>query len=173
MLLCRMSLWCGRSSCSSRSSSAAVVLQWWLCDLPSICWWDAAVLMTPSVFITSRLFPSYYLQVSLLPSSPTVFVSPLSPWKVCVCSVGSPVPVHYPTSLHNDPRVLPEPVASLRASHCSPVFYLLDNGKRRGVSWISASSWTPAWNFCLSFFVCVVVLGEGIIRLLCDVAPAR
>ncbi|XP_024142382.1 syntaxin-binding protein 5-like isoform X9 [Oryzias melastigma] len=40
----------------------------------------------------------------------------------------SPTSVHYPTSLHNDPRVLPEPVASLRASHCSPVFYLLDNG---------------------------------------------
>nr|XP_054603063.1 syntaxin-binding protein 5-like isoform X7 [Nothobranchius furzeri] len=39
----------------------------------------------------------------------------------------SPTSVHYPTSLHNDPRVLPEPVASLRASHCSPVFYLLDN----------------------------------------------
>ncbi|XP_041857648.1 syntaxin-binding protein 5-like isoform X9 [Melanotaenia boesemani] len=51
-----------------------------------------------------------------------------SPTSVCVCSVDSPVPVHYPTSLHNDPRVLPEPVASLRASHCSPVFYLLDNG---------------------------------------------
>lgn len=58
----------------------------------------------------------------------------LLPWKVCVCSVGSPVPVHYPTSLHSDPRVLPEPVASLRASHCSPVFYLLDNGKRRDVA---------------------------------------
>uniref|UniRef100_A0A8D3DW69 Syntaxin-binding protein 5-like n=1 Tax=Scophthalmus maximus TaxID=52904 RepID=A0A8D3DW69_SCOMX len=41
----------------------------------------------------------------------------------------SPTSVHYPTSLHNDPRVLPEPVASLRASHCSPVFYLLDNVK--------------------------------------------
>ncbi|XP_028993299.1 syntaxin-binding protein 5-like isoform X7 [Betta splendens] len=40
----------------------------------------------------------------------------------------SPTSVHYPTSLHNDPRILPEPVASLRASHCSPVFYLLDNG---------------------------------------------
>ncbi|KAJ4933461.1 hypothetical protein JOQ06_030289, partial [Pogonophryne albipinna] len=39
----------------------------------------------------------------------------------------SPTSVHYPTSLHNDPRVLPEPVASLRASHCSPVYYLLDN----------------------------------------------
>lgn len=50
---------------------------------------------------------------------------------MCVCSVGSPVPVHYPSSLHSEPRVLPEPVASLRASHCSPVFYLLDNGKRR------------------------------------------
>ncbi|XP_075336075.1 syntaxin-binding protein 5-like isoform X12 [Odontesthes bonariensis] len=55
-----------------------------------------------------------------------------SPTSVCVCSVGSPVPVHYPTSLHNDPRVLPEPVASLRASHCSPVFYLLDNVKGPG-----------------------------------------
>ncbi|XP_024142385.1 syntaxin-binding protein 5-like isoform X13 [Oryzias melastigma] len=42
----------------------------------------------------------------------------------------SPTSVHYPTSLHNDPRVLPEPVASLRASHCSPVFYLLDNESR-------------------------------------------
>uniref|UniRef100_A0A671XRW9 Syntaxin-binding protein 5-like n=1 Tax=Sparus aurata TaxID=8175 RepID=A0A671XRW9_SPAAU len=44
----------------------------------------------------------------------------------------SPTSVHYPTSLHNDPRVLPEPVASLRASHCSPVFYLLDNVKGPG-----------------------------------------
>ncbi|XP_027878126.1 syntaxin-binding protein 5-like isoform X11 [Xiphophorus couchianus] len=42
----------------------------------------------------------------------------------------SPTSVHYPTSLHNDPRILPEPVASLRASHCSPVFYLLDNESR-------------------------------------------
>ncbi|XP_071351274.1 syntaxin-binding protein 5-like isoform X1 [Trachinotus anak] len=44
----------------------------------------------------------------------------------------SPTSVHYPTSLHNEPRVLPEPVASLRASHCSPVFYLLDNVKGPG-----------------------------------------
>ncbi|XP_020494085.1 syntaxin-binding protein 5-like isoform X4 [Labrus bergylta] len=44
----------------------------------------------------------------------------------------SPTSVHYPTSLHNDPRILPEPVASLRASHCSPVFYLLDNVKGPG-----------------------------------------
>ncbi|CAJ1071339.1 syntaxin-binding protein 5-like isoform X3 [Xyrichtys novacula] len=44
----------------------------------------------------------------------------------------SPTSVHYPTSLHNDPRVLPEPVASLRASHCSPVFYLLDNDHING-----------------------------------------
>ncbi|XP_044221694.1 syntaxin-binding protein 5-like isoform X5 [Thunnus albacares] len=44
----------------------------------------------------------------------------------------SPTSVHYPTSLHNDPRVLPEPVASLRASHYSPVFYLLDNVKGPG-----------------------------------------
>lgn len=68
--------------------------------------------------------------------------------KVCICSVGSPFPVHYPTSLHNDPRILPEPVASLRASHCSPVFYLLDNGKKRDVSQISAS-WTSACDFHL------------------------
>ncbi|XP_034430954.1 syntaxin-binding protein 5-like isoform X2 [Hippoglossus hippoglossus] len=44
----------------------------------------------------------------------------------------SPTSVQYPTSLHNDPRVLPEPVASLRASHCSPVFYLLDNDHVNG-----------------------------------------
>ncbi|KAK2906260.1 hypothetical protein Q8A73_010203 [Channa argus] len=44
----------------------------------------------------------------------------------------SPTSVHYPTSLHNDQRILPEPVASLRASHCSPVFYLLDNVKGPG-----------------------------------------
>ncbi|XP_034741994.1 syntaxin-binding protein 5-like isoform X4 [Etheostoma cragini] len=44
----------------------------------------------------------------------------------------SPTSVHYSTSLHNDPRVLPEPVVSLRASHCSPVFYLLDNVKGPG-----------------------------------------
>ncbi|KAM6934826.1 syntaxin-binding protein 5-like isoform 5-T5 [Xenentodon cancila] len=44
----------------------------------------------------------------------------------------SPTSVHYSTFLHNDPRVLPEPVASLRASHCSPVFYLLDNVKGPG-----------------------------------------
>lgn len=67
-----------------------------------------------------------------------------------VCSVGSPVPVHYPTSLHNDPRVLPEPVASLRASHCSPVFYLLDNGKRRDDTPCSALS----TDTCLWLFLC-------------------
>ncbi|XP_031714425.1 syntaxin-binding protein 5-like isoform X2 [Anarrhichthys ocellatus] len=44
----------------------------------------------------------------------------------------SPTSVHYSTSLHNDPRILPEPVASLRASHCSPVFYLLDNDHVNG-----------------------------------------
>ncbi|XP_035859948.1 syntaxin-binding protein 5-like isoform X6 [Sander lucioperca] len=44
----------------------------------------------------------------------------------------SPTSVHYSTSLHNDPRVLPEPVVSLRASHCSPVFYLLDNDHVNG-----------------------------------------
>ncbi|XP_061578927.1 syntaxin-binding protein 5-like, partial [Cololabis saira] len=44
----------------------------------------------------------------------------------------SPTSVHYSTFLHNDQHVLPEPVASLRASHCSPVFHLLDNVKRPG-----------------------------------------
>ncbi|KAG7467302.1 hypothetical protein MATL_G00151890 [Megalops atlanticus] len=39
----------------------------------------------------------------------------------------SPTSVPYPTSLHNDPRSLPEPVANLKASHYSPVFHLLDN----------------------------------------------
>ncbi|KAM9484430.1 LOW QUALITY PROTEIN: syntaxin-binding protein 5-like [Salvelinus alpinus] len=41
----------------------------------------------------------------------------------------SPTSVPY---LHYDPRSMPEPVASLRASHCSPVFYLLDNVKGPG-----------------------------------------
>ncbi|KAM6986073.1 syntaxin-binding protein 5-like isoform 4-T4 [Aplochiton taeniatus] len=44
----------------------------------------------------------------------------------------SPTSVPYPTSIHNDPRILPEPVASLRASHYSPVFYLLDNDHVNG-----------------------------------------
>uniref|UniRef100_A0A8C7M8P0 Syntaxin-binding protein 5-like n=1 Tax=Oncorhynchus kisutch TaxID=8019 RepID=A0A8C7M8P0_ONCKI len=44
----------------------------------------------------------------------------------------SPTSVPYPSSLHYDPRSMPEPVASLRASHCSPVFYLLDNVKGPG-----------------------------------------
>ncbi|XP_028971481.2 syntaxin-binding protein 5-like isoform X3 [Esox lucius] len=44
----------------------------------------------------------------------------------------SPTSVPYPSSLHNDPRSMPEPLASLRASHCSPVFYLLDNVKGPG-----------------------------------------
>lgn len=73
-------------------------------------------------------YPVYLPPVHLLCMS-----LPCCPEK-SVCSVGFPIPVHYPTSLHNDPRVLPEPVASLRASHCSPVFYLLDNGKKRDVS---------------------------------------
>ncbi|XP_046903320.1 LOW QUALITY PROTEIN: syntaxin-binding protein 5-like [Hypomesus transpacificus] len=44
----------------------------------------------------------------------------------------SPTSVPYPSTLHNDPRVLPEAVANLRATHCSPVFYLLDNVKGSG-----------------------------------------
>ncbi|XP_037395460.1 syntaxin-binding protein 5-like isoform X7 [Pygocentrus nattereri] len=40
----------------------------------------------------------------------------------------SPTSVPYPSSLHNDPRGTAEPVSNLRASHYSPVFYLLDNG---------------------------------------------
>ncbi|XP_036814681.1 syntaxin-binding protein 5-like isoform X2 [Oncorhynchus mykiss] len=44
----------------------------------------------------------------------------------------SPTSVPYPSSLHYDPRSMPEPVASLRASHCSPVFYLLDNDHVNG-----------------------------------------
>lgn len=47
-----------------------------------------------------------------------------------VCSFGS-LPGPYPSSLHYVPRSMPEPMASLRANHCSPVFYLLYNGKRR------------------------------------------
>lgn len=101
---------------------------------------------------------------SLLPASPYCPTSPtlsafLLPLKVCVCSVGSPVPVHYPTSLHNDPRVLPEPVASLRASHCSPVFYLLDNGKRRDIS-----------DLGLSIIICFI--RHGIIALTCNLWTA-
>ncbi|KAJ8004540.1 hypothetical protein DPEC_G00137340 [Dallia pectoralis] len=40
--------------------------------------------------------------------------------------------VPYPSSLHSDPRSMPEPLASLRATHCSPVFYLLDNDHVNG-----------------------------------------
>ncbi|XP_037395461.1 syntaxin-binding protein 5-like isoform X10 [Pygocentrus nattereri] len=42
----------------------------------------------------------------------------------------SPTSVPYPSSLHNDPRGTAEPVSNLRASHYSPVFYLLDNESR-------------------------------------------
>ncbi|KPP69843.1 hypothetical protein Z043_111371, partial [Scleropages formosus] len=44
----------------------------------------------------------------------------------------SPTSVPYPTSLHNDPRTFSEPMANLKASHYSPVFYLLDNVKGPG-----------------------------------------
>ncbi|KAL7881276.1 hypothetical protein AOLI_G00081240 [Acnodon oligacanthus] len=44
----------------------------------------------------------------------------------------SPTSVPYPSSLHNDPRGTAEPVSNLRASHYSPVFYLLDNVKGPG-----------------------------------------
>ncbi|XP_036396932.1 syntaxin-binding protein 5-like isoform X3 [Megalops cyprinoides] len=44
----------------------------------------------------------------------------------------SPTSVPYPTSLHNDPRSFPEPVANLKASHYSPVFHLLDNDHVNG-----------------------------------------
>ncbi|XP_036400778.1 syntaxin-binding protein 5-like isoform X3 [Megalops cyprinoides] len=44
----------------------------------------------------------------------------------------SPTSVLHPTSLHNDPRTMHEPVANLKASHYSPVFYLLDNDHVNG-----------------------------------------
>lgn len=102
------------------------------------------------VFITSQLSSS---SSSSLPDSlsPAVCLSSFALNSLSVL-LDLLFPVHYPTSLHNDPRVLPEPVASLRASHCSPVFYLLDNGKRRNSSSISASSWTSA---CFSFLFCL------------------
>ncbi|KAJ8388560.1 hypothetical protein AAFF_G00132740 [Aldrovandia affinis] len=42
----------------------------------------------------------------------------------------SPTSVLHPFSLHAEHRGVPEPVASLKAGHYSPVFHLLDNGKR-------------------------------------------
>lgn len=109
------------------------------------------------VFITSQLCSSS----SSLPDSlsPAVCLSSFALNSLSVL-LDLLFPVHYPTSLHNDPRVLPEPVASLRASHCSPVFYLLDNGKRRNSSSISASSWTSAcfhFSFVWLDFTCMVV----------------
>ncbi|XP_066542304.1 syntaxin-binding protein 5-like isoform X4 [Hoplias malabaricus] len=44
----------------------------------------------------------------------------------------SPTSVPYPSSLHSDPRAAAEPMSNLRASHYSPVFYLLDNVKGPG-----------------------------------------
>lgn len=128
--------------------------------LECLCLWKRIIkrqksvlpnLLNLFVLITSQVFFPVTCKTMPPLSSPTLSVSPPFALKSLVCSVGFPIPVHYPTSLHNEPRVLPEPVASLRASHCSPVFYLLDNGKRRGVSQISASSWTSACLFVCSF----------------------
>ncbi|KAG5282884.1 hypothetical protein AALO_G00035780 [Alosa alosa] len=44
----------------------------------------------------------------------------------------SPTSVPYPPSLHNDQRVQGDGLSSLRPSHYSPVFYLLDNVKGPG-----------------------------------------
>ncbi|RXM29937.1 Syntaxin-binding protein 5-like [Acipenser ruthenus] len=41
----------------------------------------------------------------------------------------SPTSVPPPTTSHNDPRTFPDTPANVKASHCSPVFYLLDNVK--------------------------------------------
>ncbi|KAB5576814.1 hypothetical protein PHYPO_G00202840 [Pangasianodon hypophthalmus] len=42
----------------------------------------------------------------------------------------SPTSVPYSSYVHNEPRGTAEPVSNLRASHYSPVFYLLDNESR-------------------------------------------
>ncbi|XP_046699854.1 syntaxin-binding protein 5-like isoform X9 [Silurus meridionalis] len=42
----------------------------------------------------------------------------------------SPTSVPYSSYVHNEPRGTPDPVSNLRASHYSPVFYLLDNESR-------------------------------------------
>ncbi|TSQ01558.1 Syntaxin-binding protein 5-like [Bagarius yarrelli] len=44
----------------------------------------------------------------------------------------SPTSVPYSSYVHNEPRGTPEAVSNLRASHYSPVFYLLDNVKGPG-----------------------------------------
>ncbi|KAK3568912.1 hypothetical protein QTP86_019560, partial [Hemibagrus guttatus] len=44
----------------------------------------------------------------------------------------SPTSVPYSSYVHNEPRGTAEPVSNLRASHYSPVFYLLDNVKGPG-----------------------------------------
>ncbi|KAK6487043.1 syntaxin-binding protein 5-like isoform X1 [Huso huso] len=41
----------------------------------------------------------------------------------------SPTSVPPPTTSHNDPRTFPDTPANVKASHCSPVFYFLDNVK--------------------------------------------
>ncbi|KAJ8371445.1 hypothetical protein AAFF_G00310780, partial [Aldrovandia affinis] len=57
----------------------------------------------------------------------------------------SPTSVPYPTSLHNDPRTFPEPVAGPKASHCGPVFHLLDNDHVNGhCTSPTSQSCTPA-----------------------------
>src|SRR4029434_2753023 len=47
---------------------------------------------------------------------------------VGVCVFVIAVPFH--PSLHSDQRAQGDSLSSMRSSHCSPVFYLLDNGKR-------------------------------------------
>ncbi|KAJ8352525.1 hypothetical protein SKAU_G00240010 [Synaphobranchus kaupii] len=44
----------------------------------------------------------------------------------------SPTSVLHPSSLHNDPRGVHDPVANVKASHYSPVFHLLDNVRGPG-----------------------------------------
>ncbi|XP_048834470.1 syntaxin-binding protein 5-like isoform X14 [Brienomyrus brachyistius] len=44
----------------------------------------------------------------------------------------SPTSVSYPFPPHNDHCSLPKPTPNLKANHCSPVFYLLDNVKGPG-----------------------------------------
>ncbi|XP_028993303.1 syntaxin-binding protein 5-like isoform X10 [Betta splendens] len=76
----------------------------------------------------------------------------------------SPTSVHYPTSLHNDPRILPEPVASLRASHCSPVFYLLDNESRENSFSRSRSSSVSSIDRDTKEAVTTLQFGESFAR---------
>uniref|UniRef100_A0A3Q3KCC6 Syntaxin-binding protein 5-like n=1 Tax=Monopterus albus TaxID=43700 RepID=A0A3Q3KCC6_MONAL len=76
----------------------------------------------------------------------------------------SPTSAHYPTSLHNDPRVLPEPVASLRASHCSPVYYLLDNENRENSFSRSRSSSVSSIDRDTKEAITTLQFGESYVR---------